>query len=74
MEYDTRMVREVLKRVEGSESGRNLKVIQGDVLKVRCGCGVGKGLFCWTEDAGECEGRFWDPRRTQPNDDLVGPF
>lgn len=35
VEYDTRMVREVLKRVEGSESGRNLKVIQGDVLKVR---------------------------------------
>lgn len=34
MEYDTRMVREVLKRVEGSEHGRNLKVIQGDVLKV----------------------------------------
>ncbi len=34
VEYDTRMVREVLKRVEGSEQGRNLRVIQGDVLKV----------------------------------------
>lgn len=34
VEYDTRMVREVLKRVEGTEQGRNLQVIQGDVLKV----------------------------------------
>ncbi len=34
VEYDTRMVREVLKRVEGTEHGRSLQVIQGDVLKV----------------------------------------
>lgn len=34
VEFDTRMVREVLKRVEGTEHGKNLQVIQGDVLKV----------------------------------------
>lgn len=34
VEFDRRMVREVLKRVEGSENERNLSVIQGDVLKV----------------------------------------
>lgn len=34
VEFDRRMVREVLKRVEGSENERNLHVIQGDVLKV----------------------------------------
>lgn len=34
VEFDRRMVREVLKRVEGTESERNLQVIQGDVLKV----------------------------------------
>jgi len=34
VEYDTRMVREVLKRVEGTEHGKSLQVIQGDVLKV----------------------------------------
>jgi 16S rRNA A1518/A1519 N6-dimethyltransferase RsmA/KsgA/DIM1 with predicted DNA glycosylase/AP lyase activity len=28
VEYDTRMVREVLKRVEGTEHERNLQVIQ----------------------------------------------
>ena len=34
VEFDRRMVREVLKRVEGSPNERNLQVIQGDVLKV----------------------------------------
>jgi 18S rRNA (adenine1779-N6/adenine1780-N6)-dimethyltransferase len=34
VEYDRRMVREVLKRVEGNENEKNLQVIQGDVLKV----------------------------------------
>jgi len=34
VEFDRRMVREVLKRVEGTPSEHNLKVIQGDVLKV----------------------------------------
>lgn len=34
VEFDRRMVREVLKRVEGSSKERNLQVIQGDVLKV----------------------------------------
>jgi 18S rRNA (adenine1779-N6/adenine1780-N6)-dimethyltransferase len=34
VEFDRRMVREVLKRVEGSENEKNLQVIQGDVLKV----------------------------------------
>lgn len=34
VEFDRRMVREVLKRVEGSEYEHHLQVIQGDVLKV----------------------------------------
>mmetsp|Transcript_120365 Transcript_120365/g.236575 ORF Transcript_120365/g.236575 Transcript_120365/m.236575 type:complete len:319 (+) Transcript_120365:16-972(+) len=34
IEFDRRMVREVLKRVEGTENEHNLSVIQGDVLKV----------------------------------------
>lgn len=34
VEYDRRMVREVLKRVEGTEKEHHLSVIQGDVLKV----------------------------------------
>lgn len=34
IEYDKRMVREVLKRVENTQHERNLQVIQGDVLKV----------------------------------------
>lgn len=34
VEFDRRMVREVLKRVEGTEQERNLQIIQGDVLKV----------------------------------------
>ena len=34
IEYDKRMVREVLKRVEGTDKENNLQVIQGDVLKV----------------------------------------
>jgi 18S rRNA (adenine1779-N6/adenine1780-N6)-dimethyltransferase len=34
VEFDRRMVREVLKRVEGQEYENNLQVIQGDVLKV----------------------------------------
>lgn len=34
IEYDRRMVREVLKRVEGSPKERNLEVIHGDVLRV----------------------------------------
>ena len=34
VEFDRRMVREVLKRVEGTQNERSLQVIQGDVLKV----------------------------------------
>lgn len=34
VEFDRRMVREVLKRVEGNEYEKNLQIIQGDVLKV----------------------------------------
>lgn len=34
IEFDRRMVREVLKRVEGTEHEKNLQVIHGDVLKV----------------------------------------
>lgn len=34
VEFDRRMVREVLKRVEGQEYEHHLQVIQGDVLKV----------------------------------------
>eukprot|EP01035_Chromulina_nebulosa_P018273 gene18273-23950_t len=34
VEYDRRMVREVLKRVEGTPKEHNLEVIHGDVLKV----------------------------------------
>lgn len=34
VEYDRRMVREVLKRTEGTEYGKKLQVIQGDILKV----------------------------------------
>ncbi|CAM9349234.1 unnamed protein product [Chrysoparadoxa australica] len=34
VEYDKRMVREVLKRVEGTEQARSLQIIHGDVLKV----------------------------------------
>lgn len=34
IEYDRRMVREVLKRVEGTEYEKKLTVIQGDVMKV----------------------------------------
>jgi len=34
VEFDRRMVREVLKRVEGTEKEKNLQVIYGDVLKV----------------------------------------
>eukprot|EP01041_Mallomonas_annulata_P011846 gene11846-24835_t len=34
VEFDRRMVREVLKRVEGSETERKLQVIEGDILKV----------------------------------------
>ena len=34
VEFDKRMVREVLKRVETMEQAKNLQVIQGDVLKV----------------------------------------
>mmetsp|Transcript_39907 Transcript_39907/g.83855 ORF Transcript_39907/g.83855 Transcript_39907/m.83855 type:complete len:342 (+) Transcript_39907:142-1167(+) len=35
IEYDTRMVREVLKRVENTPQERKLKVIQGDAIKTR---------------------------------------
>ena len=35
IEYDTRMVREVLKRVEGTNDERKLKVVQGDAIKTR---------------------------------------
>ena len=34
VEFDRRMVREVLKRVEGCPREKNLQVIQGDILKV----------------------------------------
>mmetsp|Transcript_5617 Transcript_5617/g.5816 ORF Transcript_5617/g.5816 Transcript_5617/m.5816 type:complete len:311 (-) Transcript_5617:46-978(-) len=34
VEYDRRMVREVLKRVEGSENERKLQIIEGDILRV----------------------------------------
>jgi 18S rRNA (adenine1779-N6/adenine1780-N6)-dimethyltransferase len=34
VEFDRRMVREVLKRVEGTEHQNNIQVIHGDVLKV----------------------------------------
>jgi len=33
VEYDSRMVREVLKRVEGTPEEHKLRVIQGDVIK-----------------------------------------
>ena len=35
IEYDTRMVREVLKRVENTEHQHKLQVIQGDAMKTR---------------------------------------
>ncbi|KAL7541165.1 hypothetical protein ACHAXR_013153 [Thalassiosira sp. AJA248-18] len=35
IEYDSRMVREVIKRVEGTSEERKLKVIQGDAIKTR---------------------------------------
>ena len=35
IEFDTRMVREVLKRVEGTAEERKLKIIQGDAIKTR---------------------------------------
>ena len=35
IEFDTRMVREVLKRVEGTSEERKLKMIQGDAIKTR---------------------------------------
>jgi len=35
IEYDTRMVREVLKRVEGTPEEHKLRVIQGDVMKTQ---------------------------------------
>ena len=34
VEFDRRMIREVLKRVEGTENEKHLEVIHGDVLKV----------------------------------------
>jgi 18S rRNA (adenine1779-N6/adenine1780-N6)-dimethyltransferase len=34
IEFDRRMVREVLKRVEGTSNENNLRIIEGDVLKV----------------------------------------
>ena len=34
VEFDRRMVREVLKRVEGTDLAKKLQVIHGDVLKV----------------------------------------
>jgi 18S rRNA (adenine1779-N6/adenine1780-N6)-dimethyltransferase len=34
VEFDRRMVREVLKRVEGTENEKNIQIIHGDVLKV----------------------------------------
>ena len=46
IEYDNRMVREVIKRVEGTSDERKLKVIQGDAIKTRFPffdvCGFGK--------------------------------
>jgi 18S rRNA (adenine1779-N6/adenine1780-N6)-dimethyltransferase len=33
LEYDTRMVRELLKRVEGTEVSHKLKIVQGDAIK-----------------------------------------
>lgn len=33
LEYDSRMVREVLKRVEGTDVSNKLKIIQGDAIK-----------------------------------------
>ena len=33
LEYDSRMIREVLKRVEGTELSNKLKIIQGDAIK-----------------------------------------
>ena len=33
LEYDSRMIREVLKRVEGTEVSNKLKIIQGDAIK-----------------------------------------
>jgi len=35
IEFDSRMVREVLKRVEGTSEERKLKVVQGDAIKTR---------------------------------------
>jgi 18S rRNA (adenine1779-N6/adenine1780-N6)-dimethyltransferase len=35
IEYDTRMIREVLKRVEGTNDERKLQVVQGDAIKTR---------------------------------------
>jgi len=35
IEYDNRMIREVLKRVEGTADERKLKVVQGDAIKTR---------------------------------------
>jgi len=35
IEYDARMIREVLKRVEGTSEERKLKIIQGDAIKTR---------------------------------------
>lgn len=35
IEYDSRMVREVLKRVEGTNDERKLQVVQGDAIKTR---------------------------------------
>ncbi|KAL3790597.1 hypothetical protein HJC23_008803 [Cyclotella cryptica] len=35
IEYDNRMVREVLKRVEGTDQERKLQIIQGDAIKTR---------------------------------------
>ena len=35
IEYDTRMIREVIKRVEGTSEERKLKVVQGDAIKTR---------------------------------------
>lgn len=35
IEYDNRMIREVLKRVEGTSDERKLRVVQGDAIKTR---------------------------------------
>lgn len=35
IEYDPRMIREVLKRIEGTNEERKLKVVQGDAIKTR---------------------------------------